>query len=54
MGLVAPRHVGSSQTRDRPVVHCTGRWTINHWTTKEVPGSSFKMETLYLETGLCL
>ena len=33
---VAPRHVGSSQTRDRTCVPCIGRWILIHWTTREV------------------
>ena len=36
-GLVAPRLVGSSRTRARTRVPCTGRWTLNHCTTREVP-----------------
>ena len=36
-GLVAPRHVGFSWTRARTCVPCTGRWTLNHCTTREVP-----------------
>ena len=36
-GLVVPRHVGSSQTRDRTCVPCIGRRILNHWTTREVP-----------------
>ena len=36
-GLVAPRDVGSSQTRDRTHVPCIGRWILNHCTTREVP-----------------
>ena len=36
-GLVAPGHVGSSQTRDRTCVSCVGRLTHNHWTTREAP-----------------
>ena len=35
-GLVAPPHVGSSQTRDRTPVPCIGRRILNHWTTGEV------------------
>jgi len=35
-GLVAPRHGGSSQTRDRTHVLCIGRWILNHWITREV------------------
>ena len=36
MGLVAPRYVGSSWTRDGTHVPCIGRWILNHWTTREV------------------
>ena len=36
-GSVAPRHVGSSQTRDQTCVSSTGRQFLNHWTTREVP-----------------
>ena len=36
MGLVAPRHVESSQTRDQIRVPCIGRQILNHWTTREV------------------
>ena len=35
MDLVAPRHVGSSQTRARTRVPCIGRQTLNHCTTRE-------------------
>ena len=35
MGLVAPRHVGSSQTRARTHVPYIGRQTLNHCTTRE-------------------
>ena len=35
-GLVAPWHVGSSQTRPRTRVPCTGRQILNHCTTREV------------------
>ena len=35
-GLVAPRHVGSSQTRDRTCVPCIGRRFLNHCATREV------------------
>ena len=34
-GLVAPRHVGSSQTRDWTGVPCVARWILNHQTTRE-------------------
>ena len=29
-------------TRDRTHVHCISRWTLNHWTTTEVPGHSLE------------
>ena len=35
-GLAAPRHVGSSRTRDRTCVPCIGRQILNHCTTREV------------------
>ena len=35
MGLVAPRHVGSSQTRARTRVPRIGRQTLNHCATRE-------------------
>ena len=34
-GVVAPPHVGSSQTRDRTHVPCHGRWILIHWTIRE-------------------
>ena len=34
-GLVALRHVGSSQTRARTHVPCIGRWILNHCATRE-------------------
>ena len=34
-GLVAPWHVGSSQTRTRTRVSCIGRQTLNHCATRE-------------------
>ena len=36
-GLVAPRHVGSSQTRARTCVSCTSRQILNHCATREAP-----------------
>ena len=35
MGLVVPRHVGSSRTRDWTGVLCIAGWILNHWTTRE-------------------
>ena len=40
-GLVAPWHVGSSQTRDRTHVPCINRQTSNHWTTREAQTGIF-------------
>ena len=37
MDLVAPRHVRSSQIRDRTCVSCIGRWILYHWATREAP-----------------
>ena len=36
-GPVAPRHVGSSQTRARTRVPCIGRRILNHCATREAP-----------------
>ena len=36
-GLVAPRHVGSPQTRARTRVPCIGRRILNHCATREAP-----------------
>ena len=36
-GRVAPRHVGSSQTRARTRVPCIGRQILNHCATREAP-----------------
>ena len=36
-GLVAPRHVGSFQTRARTRVPCIGRQIPNHCATREAP-----------------
>ena len=41
MGLVAPQHVGSSQTRARTHVPCTGKRFLNHCVTREFPILSF-------------
>ena len=42
-GLVAPRHVGSSQTRGRTRVPCTGRQILNHCATREAQASIFNI-----------
>ena len=36
-GLVAPWHMGSSQTRDRTHVPCIGRRILNHCATRKAP-----------------
>ena len=43
-GLVAPWHVGSSQTRARTRVPCIGRQTLNHCATREAHCSFFKLK----------
>ena len=40
-GPVAPRHVGSSQTRARTRVACIGRQILNHCATREAPRQEF-------------
>ena len=35
-GLVAPRHVGASRTRDRTHVPCIDSWIFNHCVTRKV------------------
>ena len=40
--LVAPRHVGSSQTRARTRVLCISRQILNHCATREAPNFIFK------------
>ena len=40
-GLVAPWHVGSSQTRARTRVPCIGRQILNHCATREAPTRPF-------------
>ena len=45
MGLVAPRHVGSSQTRAQTRVPCIGRQILNHCATREAPPFVFKLGT---------
>ena len=51
MGLVARRHVESSQTRDLTHVACIGRQVLNYWTTKEVPDLAFDLPKPLLEKG---
>ena len=46
MGLVAPRHVGSSWTRARTYVPCIGRRILNHCATREVPRITCNLKKL--------
>ena len=46
-GLVAPRHVGSSQTRARTRVPCIGRQILNHCATREAPLYNFYFCFMY-------
>ena len=49
-GLVAPWHVGSSQTRARTRVPCIGRQILNHCATREAPIFQFlKVEAYILD-----
>ena len=41
MGSAAPRHIGSSPTRDQTHVPCISGWIPNHWTSRKVPVLSF-------------
>ena len=55
VGLIALRHVGSSQTRDWTHVPYAGRQILNHWTTKGVPLSPIfatSFETFLSSGGL--
>ena len=48
IGLVALQHVESSQIRDRTCVLWIDRWILNHWTTREVSGSTFIDHQFYI------
>ena len=37
VGLVAPKHMGSSPIRDQTHVPSIGRWILYHWPTRDVP-----------------
>ena len=43
LGLAAPQRAQSSQTRDQTRVPCIGRWSLIHWTAREVPSLYFQM-----------
>ena len=43
-GLSSSTPVGSSGTRNQTHVSCIGRWSLNHWTTREVLSMIFLTE----------
>ena len=45
MGLVAPRHVGSSWTTVRTRVPYISRWILNHCVTRKAPHWHFKLSS---------
>ena len=47
-GLVAPRQVGSSWTRDQTRVPCTGRWIPIHCDTREAPRALILDKGVYM------
>ena len=49
MGLVAPQHVESSQTRARTRVPCIGRRILNHCATREVLPLFFKISIVGIQ-----
>ena len=53
-GSVAPRHVGSSRTRARTRVPCTGRRILSHCATREVPVVLFLWDSTGLDGALGL
>ena len=53
-GPVAPRHVGSSQTRARTRVPCIGRQTLNHCATREAQPWLLTLENYWMTGWLYL
>ena len=53
-GLVAPRHVGSSQTRARTRVPFIGRQILNHCATRETPLSFIFVHLITVCLGMFL
>ena len=49
MGLIAPRHVGSSWARARTCVSCIGRRIPNHCATREALKGTFLTSQRYLQ-----
>ena len=52
-GPVAPRHVGSSQTRARTRVPCIGRQILNHCATREALFTLYSI-LIYLCVYMCV
>ena len=52
VGLVAPRHVGSSQTRDGTGVPCIARRILNLWTTREAQTHGLLIGITHRVSGL--
>ena len=52
--LLAPLHVGSSQTRARTRVPCIGRQILNHCATREAPIQVLSMKNLVLTRNIII
>ena len=54
MGLLAPRHVRSSQIRDQTCVYCIGRWILYHSDTRQAPPLLFwcKFQMFFSPTNI--
>ena len=52
VGLVAPRHVGSSQTRDGTGVPCIARQILKLWTTREAQTHGLLIGITHRVSGL--
>ena len=50
-GLVAPQHVGSSQTRARTRIPCISRQILNHCATREAPTTLLVLYILWVCTN---
>ena len=42
----------SSPNRDQTRTPCTGRWILNHWSTREIPGSSSLTHCLFFPNSI--
>ena len=54
--FLARKHVGSSLPNQglNPSTSCIGRWSLNHWTTRKVPGRGFLFLFFFPIWLLCL